>query len=236
MLWRCWLGGRKGIRPVKYWVVGYWRGYLTGARCRLAYGPADATATYCLLLQWNPDWFSFLVPAYPGSPGQMAVKRVCVCVQRVARSVCSSRWLSVFLVCLLFSYCSSSCQLRDWSVHRKFCRRRCRLHEFVDRWFAISFAFTAIMFAQCSVIFFLSRAFFPIMYDWSVPGMPTAMTSITTRDICNTVPLSLENWLYFSHIMALWIVMVCWLCHQHYSVAILSQDELGGSRQKGHLA
>ena len=25
--------------------------YLFGARCRLAYGPADATATYCLLLQ-----------------------------------------------------------------------------------------------------------------------------------------------------------------------------------------
>ena len=25
-------------------------------------------------------WFCLLVPAYPGSPGQMAVKRVCVCV------------------------------------------------------------------------------------------------------------------------------------------------------------
>ena len=25
--------------------MGYWRGYLSGARCRLAYGPADATAT-----------------------------------------------------------------------------------------------------------------------------------------------------------------------------------------------
>jgi len=50
VLWCCWLGGRKGIRPVKNWVVGYWSGYLTGARCRLAYGPADATATHCLLL------------------------------------------------------------------------------------------------------------------------------------------------------------------------------------------
>ena len=57
VLWRCWLGGRKGIRPVKNWVVGCWRGYLSGARCRLTYGPADATATHCLLLQWNPDWF-----------------------------------------------------------------------------------------------------------------------------------------------------------------------------------
>ena len=51
VLWHCWLGGRKGIRPVKNWVVGCWRGYLSGARCRLAHSPADATATHCLLLQ-----------------------------------------------------------------------------------------------------------------------------------------------------------------------------------------
>jgi len=53
VLWRCWLGSRKGIRPVKngVGVVGFWRSYLSGARCRLAYVPADATATHCLLLQ-----------------------------------------------------------------------------------------------------------------------------------------------------------------------------------------
>ena len=28
VLWRCWLGGRKGIRPVKTWVVGCWCGYV----------------------------------------------------------------------------------------------------------------------------------------------------------------------------------------------------------------
>ena len=49
--WRCWLGSRKGIWPVKNRVVGCWCGCLSGARCRLAYGPADATATHCLLLQ-----------------------------------------------------------------------------------------------------------------------------------------------------------------------------------------
>ena len=43
----CW----KGIWPVKNWAVGCWCGYLSGVRCRLAYGPADATATHCLLLQ-----------------------------------------------------------------------------------------------------------------------------------------------------------------------------------------
>ena len=49
VLWRCWFGGRKGIQPVKNSVVGYWRGYQSGARCRLAYSPADATAIHCLL-------------------------------------------------------------------------------------------------------------------------------------------------------------------------------------------
>jgi len=52
LLWCCWLGsGKKGICPVKNWVVGCWHGYLSGARCRLAYGPADAAANHCLLLQ-----------------------------------------------------------------------------------------------------------------------------------------------------------------------------------------
>ena len=79
VLWHCCLGGRRGIRPVKNWVVRCWHGYLSGARCRLAYGSADATATHCLLLQKNPDWF-YLVPAHLGSPGKKAVKWVCVCV------------------------------------------------------------------------------------------------------------------------------------------------------------
>jgi len=47
------LVGRQEGHPAckKLRVVGYWRGYLSGAGCRLAYGPADATATHCLLLQ-----------------------------------------------------------------------------------------------------------------------------------------------------------------------------------------
>jgi len=44
-LWRCWLGVRKSIRPIKNWVTRCWHGYLSGARYRwFAYGPADATA------------------------------------------------------------------------------------------------------------------------------------------------------------------------------------------------
>jgi len=46
VLYHCWLGVRKNIRPIKNWVMGYWRGYLSGVWCKwFAYGPANATAT-----------------------------------------------------------------------------------------------------------------------------------------------------------------------------------------------
>ena len=89
VLWCCWLGGRKGIRPVKT-VAGCWHGYLSGVRCRLAYGPADATATHCLCSSKIQIGFTFLVPANPGSPGKRAVKRVCV-----YRSTCVSQHLQL---------------------------------------------------------------------------------------------------------------------------------------------
>ena len=54
--------------------------WLSVWRCRLAYGPADATATHCLLLQRKIQIaFTILVLAHPGSPGQRAVKRLYVC-------------------------------------------------------------------------------------------------------------------------------------------------------------
>jgi len=46
VLWCCWLSGMKRIWPVKNSVIRYWRGHLSGARCKwFAYGTADATAT-----------------------------------------------------------------------------------------------------------------------------------------------------------------------------------------------
>jgi len=93
VLWRCWLGSRKGIRPVKNWVVGYWHGYLAytgywhgyamqvlerGADLHMAQRmPLPLTVSCFSTIQIG---FSFLVPARPGSPGQRAVKRACVCV------------------------------------------------------------------------------------------------------------------------------------------------------------
>jgi len=66
------LGGRKGIQPVKNRVVGYWHGYLSTARCRHTYVPADATATLAPVKFRLV--FTFLVTAYPGCPGKEAVK------------------------------------------------------------------------------------------------------------------------------------------------------------------
>ena len=45
------VGWQEGHPACKKLSGGGWRGYLSGARCRLAYGPADATATHCLLLE-----------------------------------------------------------------------------------------------------------------------------------------------------------------------------------------
>jgi len=54
--------------------------YLSGARCRLAHAqlkPLPLTISCFSKIQIG---FSFLVLAHPDSPGQRAIKRVCVCV------------------------------------------------------------------------------------------------------------------------------------------------------------
>ena len=71
------VGRQEGHPTCKKTVVGCWRGYLSGARRRLAYGPADVTVSFFSKIHIG---VTFLVPAHLGSPGQRAVKRVCVCV------------------------------------------------------------------------------------------------------------------------------------------------------------
>ena len=82
VLWRCWLGDRKGIQPVKNWVVGCRHGYLSGARCRVAYSPADATATHRLFASVKSKlvlplwyWLTRVVPDKGPLNGC-----VCVCI------------------------------------------------------------------------------------------------------------------------------------------------------------
>jgi len=80
VLWRCWLGSRKGIRPVKteWWGTGIviclkWRADLHMAQLV----PLPLTVSCFSKIQIG---FTFLVLAHPDSPGKRAIKRVYVCM------------------------------------------------------------------------------------------------------------------------------------------------------------
>jgi len=80
VLGRCCFGGRKGIRAVKNRVVGCWCGYLSGVSAHLHMAqlmPLPLTVSCFSKIQIG---FTFLVPAHPCSPGQRAIKWMCVCV------------------------------------------------------------------------------------------------------------------------------------------------------------
>ena len=72
VLWRCWLGGRKGIRPVKNMGDGGGGHWLV----RMEWRPAGWSV--CLPLLIFPCTIksrsSLLAPAYPDGPGKRAVK------------------------------------------------------------------------------------------------------------------------------------------------------------------
>jgi len=109
VLWRCWLGGRKGIRSVQNRVMGCWRDCLEqDADLHMAQlMPLRLTVTCFSKIQIG---FTFLVPAHLGSPGKGPLN-VCVCVCECFRHL---SWLSGkaecwwhcwrLTVCLL--YCS----------------------------------------------------------------------------------------------------------------------------------
>jgi len=72
------LGGRKGIQPVKteWWGTGMVVCLKLGANFHMAQlMPLPLTVSRFSKIQIG---FTFLVLAYLGSPGKMAVKRVCV--------------------------------------------------------------------------------------------------------------------------------------------------------------
>ena len=78
VLWRCWLGGRKGIRPVKNWVVECCMIFCLERDADLHMAqlmPLPLTVSCFSKIQTG---FTFLVPAHPGSSGKKAVKRACV--------------------------------------------------------------------------------------------------------------------------------------------------------------
>ena len=79
VLWCSWLGGRKGIRPVKnfeWWGAGVVICLERSADLNMAQlMPLPLTVSCFSKIQIG---FTFLVPAHLGSPGKRAVKRMCV--------------------------------------------------------------------------------------------------------------------------------------------------------------
>ena len=73
------VGWQEGHPACKKLSGEVWRGYLSGVRCRLAHAqlmPLPLTISCSSKIQIG---FTYLVlPADPSSPGQRAVKRVCV--------------------------------------------------------------------------------------------------------------------------------------------------------------
>jgi len=98
VLWRCWLGGRKGIRPVKktqWWGAGVVICLERGADLHMAQLMPLALIDSCFS-KIQIGYFYLSGTGHPGSPGQRAVKRVCVCV---CVCVCGVTIHSLWMLC-----------------------------------------------------------------------------------------------------------------------------------------
>ena len=161
-------------------VVGCWCGCLSGARCWLAYGPADATATHCLLLQWNPDWFLFfwywltwVVPEKGPSNGcacvcaidltRIAEKPTWVRLYRTPYFHCCVQWIwqeTVLCICgtadvwLLELGCSKHCWHRGSNDGRSAYSRI--LHHSVRTTFVARYMQQHCLLPSCCVIYFMT--------------------------------------------------------------------------------
>ena len=158
VLWCCWLGGRKGIWPVKK---------LSGEV--LAWLSVWNEVQTCI---W-PSWchchsvscfskiqigFTFLVPAHLGSPGEMAVKQVCVCVHAFGRALLplSQRYSSSTLWIITFSILS----FMQVYLH-------CFISVFHESWIVCMYKWTVSMYFGAGV-FDIQAVGFTVY--WQHPG------------------------------------------------------------------
>jgi len=79
VLWCCWLGGRKGIRPLKKLNVGVLAWLSVWCEVQVWISPSWCQCNWLSFAAANPDWFcqngsAFPLPAYPVCPGETAIK------------------------------------------------------------------------------------------------------------------------------------------------------------------
>jgi len=98
--------------------VGCWRSYLSGARCRLAYGPADATATLSLSAVKSrlvlPFWY-WLAGVVPDKGPLNGCVCLCVVVYKYF-GVWNVRIVIAYTLarCMRFCHCLCAVYLLQW--------------------------------------------------------------------------------------------------------------------------
>ena len=112
VLWHCWLGSRKGIRPVKNLSGGVlaWLSVwneMQACICLAQLMPLPLTVSCFSKIQIG---FTFLVLAHLGSPGKRAVKWVCT-------DITKKTWMWVMAMLSLFTDKFTRCQRQFWASH-----------------------------------------------------------------------------------------------------------------------
>jgi len=99
VLWHCWLGGRKGIRPVKNWVVRCWHGYLEwDADLHMAQlNPLPLTISCFSKIQIGLSFWYRLTWVVPEKG--LLNGHVCVCVQQMLIFHCCLSRNCAYVLC-----------------------------------------------------------------------------------------------------------------------------------------
>jgi len=80
VLWCCWLGGRKGIRPVKKLSGGVLAWLSVWSEVQICIWPSGCHGHSLSFTSVNPDWFYLSATGSPGWSRTRAVKWTCMCV------------------------------------------------------------------------------------------------------------------------------------------------------------
>jgi len=153
VLWRCWLGGRKGIQPVKNLSGGVlaWLSVWSEVHTCIQLMPLPLTVSCFSKIQIG------CTTAHSGSPGQRAVKRVCVCVHACVRACVTDRQ---YIRLIIYPHFSHLCRMRALGHNAPFIRFWCYIVCLF-----IAYAFPLILFLHFFLTCLLHYLSFPFRID-----------------------------------------------------------------------